>query len=123
MLVEKLLVIHQNTLWEVICIMSDISDKYTFVENKEKSWQAVGLTKDAGKYQGVVYKYGKVSFGEKEDKNGNLPLKFEWQVLDSNGLPKEMMGEDFFNLIGDILYDILDQQLKDGSLQYVNTDN
>ena len=43
--------------------------------------------------------------------------------FDSNGLPKEMMGEDFFNLIGDILYDILDQQLKDGSLQYVNTDN
>ena len=33
------------------------------------------------------------------------------------------MGEDFFNLIGDVLYDILDQQLKDGSLQYVNTDN
>ena len=103
--------------------MSDISDKYTFVENKEKTWQAVGLTKDAGKYQGVVYKYGKVSFGEKEDKNGNLPLHFEWQVLDSNGLPKEMIDEDFFNLIGDVLYDILDQQLKDGSLKYVYTDN
>ena len=53
------------------------------------------IDKDAGKYQGVVYKYGKVSFGEKEDKNGNLLLHFEWQVLDSNGLPKEMMGEDF----------------------------
>ena len=76
--------------------MSDISKMYTFVENKEKSWQAIGLTKDAGKYQGV---------------------------LDSNGLPKELMGEDFFNLIGDVLYDILDQQLKDGNLQYVNTDN
>ena len=98
--------------------MSDISKMYTFVENKEKSWQAIGLKKDAGEYQGVVYKYGKV-----EDKNGNLPLKFEWQVLDSNGLPKELMGEDFFNLIGDVLYDILDQQLKDGNLQYVNTDN
>ena len=34
-----------------------------------------------------------------------------------------MIEEDFFNLIGDILYDILDQQLKDGSLQYVDTDN
>ena len=36
---------------------------------------------------------------------------------------KELMGEDFFNLIGDVLYDILDQQLNDGNLQYVNTDN
>ena len=103
--------------------MSKINKMYTFVENKEKDWQAIGLTKDAGKYQGIVYKYGKVSFGNEEDEDGNLPLKFEWQILDSNGLPKELMGEDFFNLIGDVLYDILDQQLKDGSLQYVNTDN
>ena len=35
-MVEKLLVTHQNILWEVICIMSDISKMYTFVENKEK---------------------------------------------------------------------------------------
>jgi hypothetical protein len=26
-------------------------------------------------------------------------------------------------LIGDVLYDIMDKQLEDGSLQYVNTDN
>ena len=64
-----------------------------------------------------------MSFGEEEDENRDLPLRFEWDILDSNGLPKEMIDEDFFNLIGDILYDILDQQLKDGSLQYVDTDN
>ena len=103
--------------------MSNIGDKYTFVENKDKTWQAIGLTKEAGKYQGVVYKYGKVSFAEEEDENGKLPLHFEWDIIDSNGLPKEMVGEEFFNLIGDVLYDILDQQLKDGSLQYVNTDD
>lgn len=103
--------------------MSNISDKYTFVENKDKTWQAIGLTKEAGKYQGVVYKYGKVSFAEEEDENGKLPLHFEWDIIDSNGLPKEMVGEEFFNLIGDVLYDILDQQLNDGNLQYVNTDD
>ena len=67
--------------------MSDISDKYTFVENKEKTWQAVGLTKDAGKYQGVVYKYGKVSLGE-ETKDGNLPFRFEYDILDNNMIPR-----------------------------------
>ena len=44
-------------------------------------------------------------------------------IIDSNGLPKEMVDDEFFNLIGDVLYDILDQQLNDGNLQYVNTDN
>ena len=103
--------------------MTKITDKYKFVQNTTEKWTGIGLTKLAGKYQGVVFQFGKVSFGKEEDENGNLPLKFEWQVLDSNGLPKELMGEDFFNLIGDILYDIMEKQLEDGSLQYVNTDD
>ena len=44
--------------------MSDISKMYPLLKTKKKTL-AIGLTKDAGKYQGVVYKYGKVSFGEK----------------------------------------------------------
>ena len=75
--------------------MSDISSKYTYVVNEKQTWTGIGLTKDAGKYQGVVYRYGKVSFAD-EDENGNMPLKFEWDILDSNGLSKEDMQEDFF---------------------------
>ena len=100
--------------------MSDIEKKYKFVENKDAKWQGVGLTKEAGFYQGVVYRYGKVTPIEEDDK---LRLKFDWQILDSNGLDKKHFNDDFFNLIGDVLYDIMDKQLKDGSLQYVNTDN
>ena len=100
--------------------MSDIEKKYTFVENKGAKWQGVGLTKEAGFYQGVVYRYGKVTPIEEDDK---LRLKFDWQILDSNGLDKKYFNDEFFDLIGDILYDIMDEQLKDGSLQYVNTDN
>jgi len=102
--------------------MSDISSKYTYVVNEKQTWTGIGLTKDAGKYQGVVYRYGKVSFAD-EDENGNMPLKFEWDILDSNGLSKEDMQEDFFNLIGDILVDIIDKQIEEGSMEYVNTDN
>ena len=97
-----------------------IKKKYQFVQNKGAKWQGIGLTKEAGFYQGVVYRYGKVT--PIEEKN-QLTLKFDWQILDSNGLGKEHFGEEFFNLIGDILYDIMDEQMKDGSLQYVNTDN
>ena len=97
-----------------------IKKKYQFVQNKGAKWQGIGLTKEAGFYQGVVYRYGKVTPIEEDDK---LRLKFDWEILDSNGLGKEYFNEDFFNLIGDVLYDIMDEQMKDGSLQYVNTDN
>ena len=98
----------------------EIEKKYKLVQNKDAKWQGVGLTKEAGFYQGVVYKYGKVTPHEED---GKLRLQFEWSILDSNGLGKEYFKDDFFNLIGDVLYDIMDKQLKDGTLQYVNTDS
>lgn len=97
----------------------EIEKKYKLVQNKDAKWQGIGLTKEAGFYQGVVYKYGKVTPHEED---GKLRLQFEWSILDSNGLGKEHFNDDFFNLIGDVLYDIMDKQLKDGTLQYVNTD-
>jgi hypothetical protein len=102
--------------------MSNIKEMYKFVENKEKTWTGIGLTEQAGKYQGVVYRYGKVSVKENKEKT-EASLQFEWDMLDSNGLPKEMIGDDFFKLIGDILQDIITEQLDKDDLQYVNTDN
>ena len=95
---------------------------YKFVENKDKTWTGIGLTEEAGKYQGVVYEYGKVSIIENEEKT-SATLQFDFNVLDSNGLPKEMFGEDFYQVIGDVLQDILREQLNEGQLQYVNTDD
>ena len=102
--------------------MSDIREMYTFVENKDKTWTGIGLTEKAGKYQGVVYEYGKVSIVENEEKT-DASLQFEWNMLDSNGLPKDMIGDDFFELAGKILEDLIQQQLDKDDLQYVNTDN
>ena len=102
--------------------MNDIEQYYKFVENKKGNWTGIGLTEKAGKYQGVVYRYGKVSIVENEEKT-EATLQFEWDMLDSNGLPKEMIGDDFFNLAGKILEDILKKQLDRNELQYVNTDD
>ena len=102
--------------------MSDISEMYTFVENKEKTWTGIGLTEKAGKYQGVVYKYGKVDVKE-DEKNDTASLQFEWDMLDSNGLPKESIKDDFFELAGKILEDIIRKQIDGEELQYVNTDD
>jgi hypothetical protein len=102
--------------------MSNVKDMYKFVTNKDNTWTGIGLTKEAGKYQGVVYRYGKVSI--EEDENGeNATLQFEWDMLDSNGLPREMIGDDFFEMIGKILEDIISDQLEQDAIQYVNTDD
>jgi len=102
--------------------MSDIRNKYTFVENKDKKWQCIGLTAEAGKYQGLVYQYGEVKVLENEEKT-SASLQFDFDVVDSNGLPEEMLDDDLYQLMGDILTDIIEQQITGDALQYVNTDD
>lgn len=95
---------------------------YKFVENKDKTWSGIGLTEEAGKYQGVVYEYGKVAIVENEEKT-EASLQFEWDMLDSNGLPKESIKDDFFELAGKILEDIIRKQIDGEELQYVNAND
>ena len=85
-----------------------IKDQYVFITNKDENMQCIGIRK--GKFEGVVYKYGKVSLGE-ETKDGNLPFRFEYDILDNNMIPREEFDdENFFKLLGDILVDIIDKQ-------------
>ena len=85
-----------------------IRDQYVFITNKDQEMQCIGIRK--GKFEGVVYKYGKVSLGE-ETKDGNLPFRFEYDILDNNMIPRtEFDDSNFFKLLGDILVDIIDRQ-------------
>ena len=86
-----------------------IREKYTYVTDESKQWQCIGLTEKAGFYQGVVYRYGKVSIPQTEEmtEEGDLPFRFEYDIVDSNGLGQEHFGEAFFTLIGYILVDII----------------
>ena len=36
----------------------NIKDSYKFVTNNNDETQCIGLTHDAGRFQGVIYKYG-----------------------------------------------------------------
>ena len=56
-----------------------------------------------------MYRYGKVSIPRTEEltEEGDLPFRFEYDIVDSNGLEQEHFGQDFFKLIGDILVDII----------------
>ena len=66
---------------------------------------------NGGKFACVVYKYGKVSFGE-DNPDGTKPLQFQYDIVDNNGIPREQFDDEFFNLIGDILVEIMDEQTK-----------
>ena len=102
--------------------MSDMKDRYVFVTDNEDNWQCIGIR--GGQFDGVVYKYGKITIPEPPEKDieKDLTLKFEYDIVSTNNLPAEWFGEEFFNLIGDILVDILDQRMKEGTLEYVTND-
>jgi hypothetical protein len=102
--------------------MSNIKDRYVFVTDNEDNWQCIGIR--GGQFDGVVYKYGKITIPEPPEKDieKDLTLKFEYDIVSTNNLPAEWFGEEFFNLIGDILVDILDERMKEGTLEYVTND-
>ena len=67
--------------------MSNIKESYVYVESKTQDQTCIGIK--GGKFAGVIYKYGSVSLGEET---------------------KDDFGDDFINLIGDILVDIIEEQ-------------
>ena len=93
-------------------------ENYTFVSRGKEKWASVLITK--GDYEGVIYQYGRVAVGEKENADGNLPLSFKFNVLDYNNHNEEELNEsvEFKDTIGDILVEILDEQLEAGNLEY-----
>ena len=89
-----------------------IRDKFVYVTTQSQDQTCIGLTEKSGKYHGVVYKYGKVSFAKEEDENGNLPMQFQYDIVDNNGIQREQFDDEFFKLIGDILVEVIDEQTK-----------
>ena len=95
-----------------------MTKNYTFVSKGEDDWASI-MIKD-GEYEGIIYQYGKVSVAESEDENGNMPLSFKYNIIDHSGHNKEDLesSDDFRNTLGDILVEILDEQLEAGNLEY-----
>ena len=95
-------------------VNKEVRDKFVYVESKSQNQTCIGIK--GGKFAGVVYKYGRVSFGKEEDKNGKLQMQFQYDIVDNNGIPRESFGDDFFNLIGDILVVVMEEQTKHESV-------
>jgi hypothetical protein len=64
-----------------------------------------------GKYKDTVFKYGRVGF---EEKNGQVHLQFNFNVLESNVLKPNKLEKDneFKNYIGDLLVEIMSSNIE-----------
>ena len=119
--IEK--IVNESELPTTDQILQDpITKKFVFLNSETYPDQTcIGLT-DETDYHGVIYKYGQVTIPD-ENKlldNEHLQLKFKYDILENNGIPKENFGDDFFKLLGDILYHIIIAQSEVG---YDNTDD
>jgi len=111
-------------------ILADpITKKFVFLNsNAHPDQTCIGLTSETD-YHGVVYKYGKVTFpeeimDEKElDRRKDLPFKFEYDILETNGIPKDNFNDKFEKLVGDVLLHIIIAQSEDGTLESNNRTN
>ena len=103
-------------------LQDPIRKKFVFLNSDAYPDQTcIGLTEETD-YHGVVYRYGKVSIPDEAalNENNHLNLKFKYDILENNGIPKAKFNDDFFKLIGDILYHIIIAQSEVG---YDNTDD
>ena len=100
--------------------MSDIKERYAYVSKVDDKWASLCIR--GGKFDGVIYKYGKVSVSEEENEDGTLSFQFEYDIIDNVGILREDFDEEFFTLIGDILVDIIDEQIEEDNFEYTSND-
>ena len=106
-------------------LQDPITKKFVFLNSDAYPDQTcIGLTEDTD-YHGVIYKYGEVTIPDEKKllDNEHLQLKFKYDILENNGIPKEKFGDDFFKLIGDILYHIIITQSEDNTSEPINRTN
>ena len=83
-------------------------EDYVFVEKQDQEFASIKLT--SGPYTDIIYHYGNVQFAKEENEDGNLPMKFDYTV-DKNYQNADTDSQDFINHIGDILVQVMDQEL------------
>ena len=89
--------------------------RYVYVQRDGDDFSSIKIVE--GKYKDVIYKYGKVQFANEEQPDAIFLCSF-------NGLYKSKSEEldlyidqpAFIKYIGDILVEILDEKIKDGTI-------
>ena len=83
--------------------------RYIFATKPGDDFTCIKLAE--GKYKDIIYKYDNVKFAAKQNDDGNIPLQFTYDIyLNPNKV--EVEDDEFRNYIGDILVELVEEQLK-----------
>ena len=82
--------------------------EYSFVTKKDDDQTSIRI--ESGRFENVIYNYGRVTIPQNENEDGTMPFRFEFNILDNAGIPRQEFEEEFFTIIGDILVDIIENE-------------
>ena len=82
--------------------------EYSFVTKKDDDQTSIRI--ENGRFENVIYNYGRVTIPQNENEDGTMPFRFEFNILDNAGIPRQEFDEEFFTIIGDILVDIIENE-------------
>ena len=89
--------------------------KFVYAQTTGADYTAIKLLQP--NFRNVIYKYGKVAFAKEEDAKGNLPMKFDYDIL-SNPENKDVDSHEFIDHIGDIIIEVMKEQLNAGKVEF-----
>jgi hypothetical protein len=86
----------------------------------EDKGTTINLKLTSGDYINTIYQYGKVKVEEASD--GAMYLKFVYNIVETPYNKEELeKSEDFKNYIGDVLVNIMSQNLEEGIIDEAGT--
>ena len=94
---------------------SDENKKYVFAERDVDDYSCIKLTKEP--FNDIIYTYTNVKFASEENVDGQLPLKFTYDIK-KNPNNVDTTTAEFRNYIGDILIEVIEKQLENGTIQF-----
>jgi len=86
--------------------------KYVFAQRQEDDYTCIKLTE--GEYKDVIFKYGNVGFKPVKDSE-KMSVIFDYNIL-RNPNDIDYDTEEFIKYIGDILIDLVEDQVATGKL-------
>ena len=95
------------------------TSKYVFVQKTGDEFSCIKISE--GKFKNVIYTYKYVKFAPKENDEGKLPLKFTYDVC-GNPNNANVESDEFKDYIGDILIEVVEQQLKNNQIIFKDGD-
>jgi len=95
--------------------LTGLNKTYKFVQKPGQDFACIQLL--IGEYKDVVYKHNNIKFAPKPNANDEIPLKFDYDIL-VNPNQVKVDTVDFQNYIGDILLEVVQYQLDNGTLKF-----